>query len=324
VGLFRRRSREGALKIFYAADIHGSETCFRKFLKAADFYDVDVLVLGGDLTGKALVPVVRGTGGTWKAKFLGRTAEARDEGELEALEAQIRFNGFYPYRCDPDELNQLETDPKRRAARFDQVMREDIFRWMGIAEDRLRESPVRCLMMPGNDDGDYVAEALEASERVENAEERIVEVQGFLFLSLGYSNITPWHTPRELSEEELGARISPLVEALDPSLPWIFNLHVPPYDTRIDDAPELDETLRLIGGSGARMVPVGSHAVRAAIEEQQPLLSLHGHIHESRGLARLGKTQAINPGSEYNVGVLRGVIVAVEPNRVVGHQFVGG
>lgn len=323
MGLFKRRSREGALKIFYAADIHGSETCFRKFLKAADFYDVDVLVLGGDLTGKALVPVVRGAGGTWEARFLGRTAKARDDGELDALEAQIRFNGFYPYRCDPDEVGALEADPTRRAARFDQVMREDIFRWMDIAEERLRESPVRCLMMPGNDDGDYVAEALEASEGVENAEERILEVKGFLFLSLGYSNITPWHTPRELSEGELGARISALIEGLDTSMPWIFNLHVPPYDTRIDDAPELDETLRLVGGPSARMVPVGSHAVRAAIEEQQPLLSLHGHIHESRGVARLGKTRAINPGSEYNAGILRGVIVTVDPDRVVGHQFVG-
>lgn len=323
MGVFKRRSREGALKVFYAADIHGSETCFRKFLKAADFYDVDVLVLGGDLTGKALVPVVRGAGGTWEAKFLGRTAKARDEGELDALEAQIRFNGFYPYRCDPDEVRALEADPTRRAARFDQVMREDIFRWIGIAEERLRESPVRCLIMPGNDDGDYVAEALEGSDRVENAEERILEVKGFLFLSLGYSNITPWHTPRELPEEELGARVSALIEGLDPSMPWIFNLHVPPYDTRIDDAPELDETLRLVGGPSARMVPVGSHAVRAAIEEQQPLLSVHGHIHESRGVARLGKTQAINPGSEYNAGILRGVIVTVDPDRVVGHQFVG-
>jgi Icc-related predicted phosphoesterase len=321
--VFKRRSREGALKIFYAADIHGSETCFRKFLKAADFYDVEVLVLGGDLTGKALVPVVRGAGGTWEAKFLGRTAKARDVGELDALEAQIRFNGFYAYRCDPDEVRALEADPTRRAARFDQVMREDIFRWMDIAEERLRDSPVRCLMMPGNDDGDYVAEALEGSERVENAEERILEVKGFLFLSLGYSNITPWHTPRELPEEELGARISALIEGLDPSMPWIFNLHVPPYDTRIDDAPELDETLGLVGGPSARMVPVGSQAVRAAIEEQQPLLSVHGHIHESRGVARLGKTQAINPGSEYNAGILRGVIVTVDPDRVVGHQFVG-
>jgi uncharacterized protein len=322
VGLFKRRS-EGALKIFYAADIHGSEICFRKFLKAADFYDVDVLVLGGDLTGKALVPVVQRAGGTWEARFLGRTTRARDEGELDALEAQIRFNGFYPYRCDPDELDALEANPTRRAARFDQVMREDVARWMGIAEEKLRESPVRCLMMPGNDDGDYVADALDGGERVENAEERILEVKGFLFLSLGYSNITPWHTPRELPEKELQARLSGLIEHLDPSMPWIFNLHVPPYDTRIDDAPELDETLRLVGGPNARMVPVGSHAVRTAIEEQQPLLSLHGHIHESRGVARLGKTQAINPGSEYNVGILRGVIVTVDPDRIVGHQFVG-
>lgn len=321
--MFKHRSKDGALKIFYAADIHGSERCFRKFLKAADFYGVDVLVLGGDLTGKAMVPVVRGPGGTWEAKFLGRKAQARDDVELAALEEQIRFNGFYPYRCDPDEVRELEADAEQRKARFDQVMRDDVVRWMGIAAERLRESPVRCLMIPGNDDGDYVGDILSESERVENAEGQILDVKGFLFLSLGYSNFTPWHTPRELSEEELAGRIAALAEGLDPSEQWIFNLHVPPYDTMIDDAPELDENLRLVGGANARMVPVGSHAVRAAIEKHRPLLSLHGHIHESRGVAKVGGTVAINPGSEYNVGVLRGVIVTVQPERVVGYQFVG-
>jgi Icc-related predicted phosphoesterase len=322
--LLRRRGGDGALKIFYAADIHGSDTCFRKFMRAADFYGADVLVLGGDLTGKAMVPVVHGPSGAWTARFLGRKATASDEADLQALEKQIRFNGFYPYRCEPDELRALEADPARRKQRFDQVMREDVERWMSVAEERLRRSPVTCLMMPGNDDGDYVSDVLAASERIGNAEGQVIDVKGFLFLSLGYSNVTPWHTPRELPEEQLGARLQALVSEADPAQPWIFNLHVPPYDTRIDDAPELDQNLRLVGGASARMVPVGSHAVRKAIEEHQPLLSLHGHIHESRGVARIGRTVAINPGSEYNTGVLRGVVVTVAPDHVVSYQFVGG
>jgi uncharacterized protein len=319
----RRRNRdEDTLTIFYAADIHGSDTCWKKFLKRGSFYGADVIILGGDLTGKAMVAVVRGAAGTWRARFLGRVAEAHDDDELRALEAQIRFNGFYPYRCEPEEVERLEADPVARQARFDEVMRTDVQRWMDLAAERLRESDVTCLVMPGNDDGDYIADVLAQSAPGGNAEGRLIEVKGMQFLSLGYSNVTPWHTDRELSEDQLSEKIERLVKDLDPARPAVFNLHVPPYDTRIDDAPELNDNLRLVGGASARMVPVGSHAVRAALETHQPLLSLHGHIHESRGVAKLGRTTALNPGSEYNAGVLRGVIVTLTPEKVVRHQFV--
>src|SRR5262249_22607619 len=106
--LSRRNRADGVLRIFYAADIHGSDACLRKCLKAGDFCAVDVISLGGDLTGKAMVAVVRGPGGTWRARFFGGVAEARDGDELRALEAQIRFNGFYPYRCEPEEVARLD------------------------------------------------------------------------------------------------------------------------------------------------------------------------------------------------------------------------
>lgn len=322
MGLLRRNRHENVLRVFYAADIHGSDTCWRKFLKAGDFYGVDVIILGGDLTGKAMVAVVRGPVGVWHARFLGRVAEARDDDELRQLEAQIRFNGFYPYRCDPDELAWLDANASARQSRFEEVMRADVQRWMDLAAERLAASSVSCLVMPGNDDGDYVAELLAHAAPGGNAEERAAEIKGVQFLSLGYSNVTPWHTDRELTEDQLGEKIERLVKELDPAMPAVFNLHVPPFDTRIDDAPEVNESLRLVGGASARMVPVGSHAVRAALEAHQPVLSLHGHIHESRGVARLGRTTAINPGSEYNAGVLRGVIVTLTPEKVLSHQFV--
>jgi Icc-related predicted phosphoesterase len=319
--LLRRNRDEDTLTIFYAADIHGSDTCWRKFLKAGSFYGADVIILGGDLTGKAMVAVVSGAAGSWRARFLGRVAQAHDDDELQALEAQIRFNGFYPYRCDPEEVRRLEADPVARQARFEEVMRTDVQRWMDLAAERLGDSDVTCLVMPGNDDGDYIADVLAQSAPGGNAEGRLIEVKGVQFLSLGYSNITPWHTDRELGEDQLGEKIERLVKELDPARPAVFNLHVPPYDTRIDDAPEIDDSLRLVGGASARMVPVGSHAVRAALETHQPVLSLHGHIHESRGVARLGRTTALNPGSEYNAGVLRGVIVTLTAEKV-RHQFV--
>ena len=100
---------------------------------------------------------------------------------------------------------------------------------------------------------------------------------------------------------------------------------MPPYDSRLDRAVELDAELRPRHHGGQPVeIPVGSTAVRDVIDEFQPLLALHGHIHESRGEARLGRTLAINSGSEYNTGRLHGVVVEVGDDAVLSHQFVVG
>jgi Icc-related predicted phosphoesterase len=322
VPLFRRREREPTLKIFYAADIHGSEKCWGKFLNAATYYEVDLLIMGGDLTGKAMIPIVRTGNGAWEAELLGRETVLRSTEDLEQFEKQVRFNGFYPYRCEPEELVAMEQDEGLRHHRFDQVMRRDTERWMEIADQRLKDAGIPCLAMPGNDDQDFIGDLLTQARSIDNCDEQILEWGAYQILSLGYSNPTPWNSPRELSEEELEKRIERLVGRLDASKPTIFNLHPPPHDTGLDSAPELNEDLSLAGGAHARMIPVGSLAVRSVIERYGPVLSLHGHIHESRGAARIGPSLALNPGSEYNVGVLKGVIVQVTDRKVVGHQFV--
>lgn len=319
---FRRARRPATYKIFYVADIHGSEKCFRKFVNAAKYYDVDALVLGGDVTGKALVPLVRHEDGSYEARFMDRVETARDPAELEEIEKVIRFNGFYPFTSTEGEIAQLETDPEQRERRFRQVVSTEVRRWTALADERLAEAGIPCLVMPGNDDESYVAELLGESEHITNPDERIVELGPYQVLSLGYSNRTPWHTPRELSEDDIEARLETIADALDPGRPTIFNVHVPPYGTTIDDAPEIREDLTLVGGSNAQMVPVGSPAVRTAIERHAPMLGLHGHIHESRGTARLDRTVCINPGSEYNAGVLKGVIVELRGDEVVNTQFV--
>lgn len=316
-----RRTKE-TLTLFFATDLHGSEKCFLKFLNAAHFYGAEALILGGDITGKALVPVVRRTDGSHDAEFLGRTAVARSGDELAELEKQIRFNGFYPYRCDANELAAMQADETLRMRRFHEVMRAAVARWMELADERLGRAGVRCIGMPGNDDPPYVGELMEHSRHVENGDGRVIELAGYQVLSVGHSNPTPWRTPRELPEDALEARIEETARALLPDRPAVFNLHVPPRESGLDDAPELRADLSLAGGAAARMVPVGSTAVRRAIERHQPVLGLHGHIHESRGAARIGRTLCLNPGSEYNVGVLRGVLVRLGEGEVLGHQFV--
>jgi Icc-related predicted phosphoesterase len=128
-----------------------------------------------------------------------------------------------------------------------------------------------------------------------------------------------------MTEAQLRAAIEPMCSILREPSRAIFNLHVPPHDTGLDEAPVLDEQLRVQTSAGqVRFAPVGSSAVRELIEEVQPLLGLHGHIHESAGFRRLGRTLAVNPGSDYGTGTLNGVLATLDRDRVRSHQFVRG
>jgi Icc-related predicted phosphoesterase len=312
------------LKLFFATDIHGSERCFRKFLNAGAFYGAEILLMGGDMTGKMLLPVVRRPDGTFAAHVAGRERVV-DADELPALKALIANAGFYAHECDPDELAALRADPAAVDRLFEALMREVLERWLALAAERLDGR--LCLMAPGNDDPAFVDEVLDASEVVVNPEGRVTELPGgFELISVGTSNPTPWATPRELPEPELDALIERSAARVTRPERAVFNLHVPPRDTPIDQAILLDDELRPLMRSGSPVTGgVGSSAVRAALERHQPMLGLHGHIHESRGEVKLGRTVSLNPGSEYGEGVLRGVIVTLSPRKGLrGRQFTAG
>jgi Icc-related predicted phosphoesterase len=312
------------VRIVYAGDVHGSERCFRKFLNAAAFYDAEVLIMGGDITGKVMTPLVEDKPGRFTATVFGRRERVKRPDDLEDLEKQIRFNGFYPYRCTPEEYERLAADEGYREQVMTRVMVGEVVRWVGIADEKLAGTSVRCLIMPGNDD-EFEIDAVLGSERVENPDDRIVRVGDLQLLSSAWANPTPWDSPREETEEQLAARFERIATELDPELPAIFNLHVPPFDTGLDTAAELDADLAVVTSGGQpNTIPVGSRAVRAFIEERQPLVSLHGHIHESRGAARLGETVCLNPGSNYADGVLDAAVLEIEDGRIVNHQLVTG
>jgi uncharacterized protein len=313
-------------RLYYASDIHGSELLWRKFLNAPSFYGSDVLIMGGDMSGKLLVPMVEMKAGVWETRLLGKDQKARGERALEDLEKAARFNGFYPYRCDPEEMDRLQRDERYRDEVFRRVMAEELERWLAIAHDKLGGAGIPVFLMPGNDDPwEFDDVFARAPDPVLNVEGGVVGFDGLQMLSSGWSNPTPWDSPREKTEEELLELFEKLREDLEPDAPAIFNLHVPPYDSTLDMAPELTEDLRVVAKGGeANMIPVGSTAVRAFIERHQPLLSLHGHIHESRGAVRIGETLAINPGSTYGEGVLDGATVDIVDGRVVSYQLVSG
>ncbi|MEA2506647.1 MAG: uncharacterized protein QOH48_1265 [Actinomycetota bacterium] len=314
------------MRLYYASDIHGSEKLWRKFINAATFYEAQVLIMGGDLTGKVMVPLVEQRPGEWVAQVFGKKQKAKGEDKVAELERNIRVNGFYPVRCDQNEFTKLQEDETHRDEVFHQVMRGELQRWLEFAAGRLEGSGIRCFLMPGNDDDWDIDDVLgEAAPPVESVEGRLTEFDGVQMISSAWANPTPWDSPRELPEEELLERLEKLAAELRPDVPAIFNLHCPPFDSGLDVAPELTDDLRVVREGGEpKLISVGSTSVRTLIERHQPMLALHGHIHESRAAAEIGRTICINPGSAYSQGVLDGAVVDIEGGNVVSYQLVSG
>src|SRR6266446_955667 len=309
-------------KIFFATDLHGSEVCWRKFLNAAKFYDCDVLICGGDMTGKAIIPIVEENGHFTYA--LGGDHQQVSASQVPEVEAQIRRKGYYPLRATPTQVAELEADAVKRATTFRQVMLDGVERWMKLAAEKLEGTGVRCFVCPGNDDEFEVDDVIRQAKMVELGEGRLVEIDGFTMISSGWSNPTPWNTHREESEDKLAERIDAMAIQLKDPAHAIFNLHCPPYRSGLDEAPAIDADLKLMHG-GRALRPVGSTAVRQAIDKHQPLLSLHGHIHESKGAVKLGKTLSINPGSSYEEGVLMSAIINLDAKKgIKSYQLVNG
>ncbi len=311
--------------IYFATDIHGSETCFRKFLNAGAFYGVDAVILGGDVAGKGLIPIVQASGGTWEATLFGKPVSLGTDDDLAEFERRIRLQGFYPYRTTPDEVAEMADHGEALDRAFEAVIGQSVEEWVAVADEKLKAAGIPCLVMPGNDDPPLVKRAMNQASWLVQAEDRIVELGPYQVLSLGYSTPTPWDSPREITEEEMAAKIAALAAQLDRGKPVIFNVHNPPYDTGTDRAYELTPDMRIkTAGGEPQLVPVGSRAVREAIERIQPVLALHGHIHESRAMGSLGRTKVCNPGSLYTEGALQGVIVSLQRDRVKAHKFVTG
>jgi uncharacterized protein len=329
LGRARRRSggatAADTVSLYYASDVHGSDLCWRKFLGAGRFYGVEALIMGGDLTGKAIVPIAVDATGSFTTTFIGETRSGTTQIELDELISAIRFNGMYPWCAAPEEIARVSADDTARAVLFEETLLAELRSWIDLADERMAAYSIDVFVMPGNDDPWSCDAVVEEAAHVQACDGRVVRVGPHEMISCGYSNPTPWHTPRELDEDALYARIRALAEQLEDPASAIFNLHVPPYDSGLDTANEMnpDLTLRYVGGQ-PYPIPVGSHAVRQLIEEFQPLLALHGHIHESRGEVQIGRTLAINTGSEYNSGHIHGAVVTLAGSSVRKHQFVVG
>jgi Icc-related predicted phosphoesterase len=305
--------------IYFASDLHGSSLCFRKFINSTRVYKPTVLVLGGDLAGKAIQSIVRGPGGTWHCSFVGTRYELSEGPELAELERLIADHGYYPYRAEPGELEAMEAEGTLDQL-FLRLMRERLAEWLDIADTRLRPQGVPLYLMLGNDDPAELGEMLDHAPWGVHAEGKVVSLDDeHEMISWGYANPTPWHTYREQDEQQLAAAYAGLADQLDRPERAVFNLHPPPYGTQLDEAPALDENLRVQAVLGqVQYTAVGSTAVREIEVQREPLVGLHGHIHEASGIRRLGKKRrnlVLNPGSDYSTGALNGALVSLNSGR---------
>ncbi len=305
------------LRIIFATDLHGSEIVFRKFLNAIAVYEANVAILGGDLTGKRLAPIVRGPTG-FDGEVVGTAVHAEDENELEPILERIRSLGQYPIIVSRDELDSMRADSELVGAHFERECQRQVADWMRRAAERLSPLGIPLYVTGGNDDYLSIEKVLDDAEWITNAEGQVLALApGLKMISTGYGNPTPWKCPRDVSEAELGARIERMASELDDSHRVVFNLHVPPYGSGLDRCPKLDTSVSPPKPITGAETAAGSTAVADALRRYEPMLSLHGHIHESAGIREIGHTIAINPGSEYGEGVLRSAVVDIEDGRVM-------
>ena len=308
-------------KIFFVTDIHGSNTCYRKYLNALKVYKVDVGILLGDLTGKVLVPLVEKAGGGWETTLMGTHTECATQDELDKLIKTIEMMGYYWVHQSPDEYQEYKADPKKVDVLFKDLMLQRLKEWIALADERLAGTTFKVYMAAGNDDHFEVDKVIEDSAVIVNCNNKNVDVGEHEMVTFSWANPTPWNTPREKPDDELEPMLEELIAKVKDKSTAIFNFHAPPYGFALDLAPKLDENLVQAADN---KIHVGSLAVANMIKKYQPLLGLHGHIHESRGVQKIHKSTIINPGSEYSEGILKGAIVVLEKNKVKDYVFTSG
>ena len=312
------------MKIYFATDVHGSEICWKKFISASKFYGTDVLILGGDMTGKAIVPIIAQGGGKYKVTLLDTETILESKEEVDKMVATIQDRGYYPYLTNPDEVDEILATSGRSDELFIKEALKTMQHWMEYADTRLEVSGIRCFVCPGNDDMFEIDDVIKQSKHVTLAEGKVIEIdEHHEMINAGWSTPTPWNTPREESEDQLRQRIQVMIDRLKDVKNSIFNLHNPPYGSGLDEAPELTKDMRP-AYAGRSLVPVGSHAVLELIEKYEPLLTLHGHIHEGKGTRKYKRTLCINPGSMYEQGMLHGAVVELKPNKIGNYILTTG
>jgi Icc-related predicted phosphoesterase len=331
MSFFSRKNSKKATRLFFATDLHASERTYRKFINAGKFYDANVLVMGGDITGKLLIPIIKEKNSSYRATLQGRLEQIASDEELKGLMSRLDILGFYYKVMEEDEFQAISADPQAVGRLFNDLARQRLSSWVDLAEERLRGTGIKCFVTGGNDDEPEVLDVMkrDSHQSFFACENEVVYVDDeHSMISVGFSTPTPWKTPREVSEEQLGVIIEEMLAKVPDMKKAIFNFHDPPVDSSLDTCPMLDWSTdppeQILQGGQPVLYGAGSKVVREAIEKHKPMLGLHGHIHESQSVAKIGRTTCVNPGSEYGEGILRGCLINFVDGEVKGYQMTSG
>ena len=319
--------KQNILRIIFATDIHGQEVLFKKLLNAGRIYKTNILILGGDITGKILVPIVEHREGFYEAEFMNRKHIIKNRKELENFISNVEFTGSYYYIMEKDELEDILNNLRKQQEILQELMINRLKKWITLAEERLKNTSITLYITGGNDDPFEVTNFLKSieSDYIKDPEDEVISLdEDHEMISCGYGNVTPWRCPRDINEEDLYEKLEKLCEQLRKPEFSIFNIQVPPCGTTLGICPKLDTGVYPPRPIMGEYTDAGSTAVRKIIEKYQPLVGLHGHIHESRGVVKIGRTTCFNPGSEYSEGVLRGVLLDIERERIKTYSFMSG
>lgn len=325
--MFWKKKKSGGDKIviFFASDMHGSNVCFKKFINGAKFYGANVLIMGGDITGKAVIPITEQADGSYIGFQAGEPVVLADRDAADEFRKMVGNMGFYPAEMSETEYQALKGDEAGQDRIFKKLVVERIAEWCEYAGEKLAGTGIPLITSPGNDDFFEIDEVLHGSPHVQYHEMEITELNGYEVLHCGGSTKTPWDTEREYSEDEYAAKFAELVPQVKDMSRCIFNVHVPPHGTVLDQCPELDDKLQVVFEMGNPVqMHAGSSALLDTIKEQQPMLGIHGHIHEGRGNIKIGNTMCVNPGSVYPEGLLQGVLVTLNDGKVESVQLTQG
>ncbi|MGI9305583.1 MAG: metallophosphoesterase family protein [Gammaproteobacteria bacterium] len=318
-------SGAGKLSIFFASDLHGSTVCFKKFVNGAKFYGANILFLGGDLTGKAVLPIAKQGNGSYLAAESGETITLATKSEVEEYSHRTTNKGFYPIVVSEDEYQELKKDADKQQTLFKKLVVDRVAEWCEYAGEKLKGSGIPLITAPGNDDFYEMDDVLSNAPAVQYHDMEVTELNGYEVLHCGGSTVTPWDTEREYSEEEYQAKFDELAAKVSNMDRCIYNVHVPPYGTVLDSCPKLDDELKVVFEMGNPVsMHAGSKSLMASIEKHQPLLGIHGHIHEGRGKISIGRTICVNPGSVYPEGILQGALITIKGDKVKAVNLTQG
>ena len=300
-------------KILIVSDLHGSNACFKKCVAMVKETSPNVLVVAGDFLGKSIAKFRRNDDGSTEYFPRKGARQILTEDVFVKLKNSWSDSGVYP--VEVTELGDESTDEELQTSAGIRRLTQ----WLDYGHQAFPDLQV--VAIPGNDDPDALVEVLQTHPWVKNVDGRIVCIHGYEFLGLGYSNETPWETPRELTEEEIAEKLKELSGKVTNPRRTIAVVHIPPRDSNLDLAPNLerlpDGTLQI---TGTGYSACGSSAVRQFIETFSPLLLICGHCHSSGGVARIDHTLCVNPGSTFQRGLLLARVVVLDGETIVGEQ----